>query len=36
MSATTPVYQPTSKEELRTRLIGAWKLESYVHLAMPP
>ena len=36
MSAKSPSYQPTSAAELRSWLTGAWKLESYVYLAVPP
>jgi hypothetical protein len=36
MSSRSPFNQPTSAAELRVRLVGAWKLESYVYLAVPP
>jgi hypothetical protein len=36
MSAESSFHQPTSAVELRACLTGAWKLESYVYLAVPP
>jgi hypothetical protein len=36
MSSQPSFSQPTGAAELRACLIGAWKLESYVYLAVPP
>ena len=35
-SQTSRFYQPTTAADLRVRLTGAWKLESYVYLAVAP
>jgi hypothetical protein len=35
-SQTSHSNQPTTARELRKRLTGAWKLESYMYLSVPP
>ncbi|KIW05538.1 uncharacterized protein PV09_03418 [Verruconis gallopava] len=36
MSSSASTNHPTCADELRASLVGGWKLESYVYVALPP